>query len=364
MQVKNKLSFHKIRIFLSDLKNRYNKYRIVLRERKEVNGILKTIPNYKRLQDSQNDIIQNYYIEKIGRQINTLWHTLYLEGEFGFDSKYIPVDILFTEIIPKLNVSRFNEAYADKSGYEALFPCISHPINIMKMINGSIYVNGKIISKEVLRPYLPETGISILKPTLDTSRGNGVRIINWEDIDSQEKLNALLERSGDNFIIQEKIESHEVIKNLNSSSLNTLRIVSYRKDNDVYILSTTLKIGKSGSIVDNGHHGGYFCGVTDDGRLKKYLYTLNPFKRSRFTENGVEIEGIMLPNFDKIKSIVKQCALRLPYARYVGWDIGIRTDGEPVLIEINLRCPGGNIMQIPNGPLFGDYTDEILEEVF
>jgi hypothetical protein len=37
-------------------------------------------------------------------------------------------------------------------------------------------------------------------------------------------------------------------------------------------------------------------------------------------------------------------------------------DGEPVLIELN-QCPDCEFIQIFNGPMFGDYTDELMERI-
>ena len=48
--------------------------------------------------------------------------------------------------------------------------------------------------------------------------------------------------------------------------------------------------------------------------------------------------------------------LRFPFS--------VDEDGDPVLIEANLNCGGVFINQINNGPLFGDDTKKILDEVF
>ena len=50
-----------------------------------------------------------------------------------------------------------------------------------------------------------------------------------------------------------------------------------------------------------------------------------------------------------------------PLVRIVGWDIAVDEEGDPVFIEFNCN-PGQN--QMTYGPTFGDYTDEVLEEVF
>ena len=52
----------------------------------------------------------------------------------------------------------------------------------------------------------------------------------------------------------------------------------------------------------------------------------------------------------------------MPYLRLIGWDFTINDHNEVVFIELN-DGPGIEIMQLCNGPVFGDYTDEILQEV-
>ena len=49
-----------------------------------------------------------------------------------------------------------------------------------------------------------------------------------------------------------------------------------------------------------------------------------------------------------------------PFFKLISWDIGIDKDDEPVLIEYN--CHGQSIdFQAVNGPLFGEYTEEVLQ---
>jgi len=74
--------------------------------------------------------------------------------------------------------------------------------------------------------------------------------------------------------------------------------------------------------------------------------------------------GYQLPSYDKAVELVKKTHPRIAHFRSVSWDIAIVEDGTPVLIEANL-CRGGiDLLQLNNGPLFGDDTKIILDEVF
>jgi hypothetical protein len=48
----------------------------------------------------------------------------------------------------------------------------------------------------------------------------------------------------------------------------------------------------------------------------------------------------------------------------VSWDIAFDEQENPVLIEANLKDGELDFHQLNNGPLFGDDTEKILDEVF
>ena len=51
---------------------------------------------------------------------------------------------------------------------------------------------------------------------------------------------------------------------------------------------------------------------------------------------------------------------RLPYFDYVGWDVTVMPDGEPLLIEFNL-VPSVEGPQMMAGPMFGELLDEVID---
>lgn len=62
--------------------------------------------------------------------------------------------------------------------------------------------------------------------------------------------------------------------------------------------------------------------------------------------------------------MIKSIHPLIPHFRLVSWDVAICEDGEPMLIEANMRKGGINLNQFNNGPLFGDLTERVLDEVF
>jgi hypothetical protein len=56
--------------------------------------------------------------------------------------------------------------------------------------------------------------------------------------------------------------------------------------------------------------------------------------------------------------------MRLAHFRFIGWDLTLDKDGDPVLIEFNLS-PGTICGQLSTcTPIFGDMTDRVLEDFF
>ena len=56
--------------------------------------------------------------------------------------------------------------------------------------------------------------------------------------------------------------------------------------------------------------------------------------------------------------------VQVPHFRLVSWDFSINEAGEPILVEPNLCYGGIDVHQMCNGPVFGEDTKKILDEVF
>lgn len=65
-----------------------------------------------------------------------------------------------------------------------------------------------------------------------------------------------------------------------------------------------------------------------------------------------------------VRELVKKSAQRFPHFRLIGWDIAITENNTPMIIEANLTMSGMDVIETICGPLFGKYTEKVLEEVF
>ena len=333
-----------------------------MNSRKEINDIVHTY-NPPKLNYSEIKSAKLYYKSKGLKLENTNWHR-YIKSRNGkFHNDYIPDDIFRSIIDPKLNQKKQWPALLDKNLTYTLFSGFNQPKHIVQNINGFFYINGKLENVEMAIDVCLEKKSFLIKPTIDTGKGRMVKVynINSRDKDVESlKLSKLFRAYKKDFILQEVVEQSDVLKILNSSSLNTLRIMSYMNDNGVHIISAVLRIGSPDSEIDNYSAGGIVCGVNDNGQLKSNGYSSNGEVFSQ-TPSGITLGDYQLPNYHKVLNMIKDMHPIVPYFKIVSWDIGIDKNDEPIFIEYNTYNQSTYFHQIVNGPLLGKFTDEILE---
>lgn len=289
-----------------------------------------------------------------------LWYRLFSAETKIVDPRYIPNDIWFSKIVPYYSNMQFRRPYEDKCMHAVLFPDVKRPETIIMNMAGIYFdKNYKIIDKEKAIKLCLENKDSLIKPSVDSGEGRLIEFFDKEDI-RYEDINKTFTKLDCNFIVQKIVKQHEVISRFNEHSLNTIRILSFLFNGEVHMLSAILRIGSSGSRVDNIGAGGYACAIDNKGKLHEYGVNKNS-DWCKQTKNGIIFKGVEIPSYDKVIKIIKKEHQHLPHFKIIGWDMSIDQDGEPVFIEYN-SCPGQN--QFSCGPTFGDITEEVLEDVF
>lgn len=334
------------------------------KEKKDIaSGIKKSCRkiNANKLNAEQEKEIQNLYRSILGHNIPTDYHR-YFSARLGQYSKYyIPTSEYKTNIVGRLNIYTLKRAYTDKNMLDVLLPCAKHPHMYLKNINGYFFYEGQPVDKSEALKHCENLGRVIVKPSLD-SRGSGVRIVNLIDgVDtiSGENLSDLFDRYERDYLIEEVICQHERMDALNPTSLNTIRVLTYRNGMNVYVVYTVIRIGRKGKTIDNESAGGISARINPDGKLAKYAYGAPGDDNIEFTDSGVRLEGYEIPSYLKMLEFVKEQHLFLPWFDLIGWDIAINYDGDPVVIEFNITP---DLSQSANGPAFGEYTEMILKD--
>ena len=294
----------------------------------------------------------------------------------GIESdEYIPENVYYNRIEPVLNDKGYALAYADKNIYERVLPEFKSlfPKAYLRGINGNLYDENYALlrGERFLAGILAMGREYILKPATETSGGLSVKSIGINRDGDMEMENrvyspasfcALLKAEfNGNFILQEKIAQHAFFSAFNESSVNTVRIFTYRSvaSEEVHPLQAVLRFGRPGSLVDNQASGGWSCGISENGDL-------NSFAVDKYGRRSSELPGIIqangksVPGFAGMRELAIKIAGRFPFQRLLGFDFCLDRDGNVRLLEINCKNLEINFLQMNNGPLFGKYTDEII----
>lgn len=340
---------------------RYNQFRGQISARRYMRSLMK---KYDLPQLSKKEIkeAKEFYNSKGYRLKNTYWHQYYkgLNGEFH--KEYVPYDIFNPIINPIINQRRQWPALLDKNFTYTLFKDFNQPKPIVQNINGFYIINDEIVSLQgAIEACVTSKRKLIIKPTIDTGSGKMVNAFEVQDNKTtfnDYSIEGLFQLYKKDFVVQEFLEQSSVLKALNPSSLNTLRVVSYLNNNGVHILTSVLRVGKQGSFTDNFSTGGLFCGISKDGRLKGKGFGPKGEVVTE-TSSGVILKDIKIPNYEKVKNMIKAMHYVVPYFKIISWDIGINQSDKPFLIEYNTHRQGIDL-QIAAGPYLGEFTDEIL----
>lgn len=315
----------------------------------------------KPLTKGQEADVKAYFKKHFGREVPTYWHQ-YLYSRNGlWSEKYIPTSIYNSSIIWRLNKWQFRHAYADKGFYDTLFYDINRPRTIVKNVNGYYYDDSHALTENEAIERCSNLQEAIIKPSLGGTWGIGVKLIQSTDgiiTDTSRPVKELFDSYKQSFIIQERLEQHPDMAKLNPTSLNTIRVMSYRRGNEIIILYAVVRIGRNGQVVDNETAGGIKADIDLlTGRIKGCAIGSPKEKDMPFTDVGTPTDGYQIPNFQSVLDTVKEMHYRLPYFTLIGWDMSVDTEGKPVLIEWNRAA---ELSQVAHGPAFGDMTEEIL----
>lgn len=188
----------------------------------------------------------------------------------------------------------------------------------------------------------------ILKPSRGV-QGKGVKKIplknNKQTINLYHKIKNMKD---DTYIAEEVIEQQEELNAINPTSVNTLRVITFLKDDQVHVIGAILRIGRD-SHLDNFSSGGIAAavdinkGVIKTRAVSNYtsdVHEIHPETKER-------ILGREIPYWKDILRMVKASALVVPQVRTVGWDIAITVTG-PEIIEGNDNW-GKDTFQLPYG---------------
>lgn len=313
------------------------------------------------------------YWQKFGYVPEEFWFKFAGSRDGVMDPRFVPADLFYTELLPYLNNFEFAKAIDDKAYYDMWFPDAKQAKLVCRKVSGIFYDAGMdMISLEEAAGLCMDAGCELfVKPSLYTSGGKGIRTADTAEI-SIDEMTAILEETGSDLVVQERIEQHPVLAKLNPDSVCTIRISTLLMDGEVHIAHQLLRVGAPGEKTLLKGRGNYIAQILDGGRLHHKVLFFDPdpdnngyiLKWAEAADEGLYDEGFAIPSMDKVQECAKGLHPRLAHFRYIGWDFTVDSDGDPVLIELNF-APGHAHGQAGTcTPMFGEMTDRVLEEFF
>lgn len=333
---------------------------------------------YSNLGIKKSDIDETYvikhkqYWKQLKRSINPTWFNVYHFITKNPDIFYVPENIYFNIIEKKLNNRKLALAYADKNFYELFYEDTTlFPESIIRNIDKIFYDRSyKILNLDdnSLNKYLINYQKILIKPSTESGGGKNIQLFFNENGHFKNEKNQILSieylnsHYNQNYIIQNYIVQNKFLSQFNSSSVNTIRIFTYRslQTDEIIPLHAVLRIGKIGNYVDDQNVGGVACRILDTNKLNNYATNITGKKY--YEHNGVNFSDIpIITNINEMKEIAISIARKNIHSRLIGFDFTIDSDNNVKLIEINHLWIGINFFQMNGISLFGKYTDEVVQ---
>lgn len=337
--------------------------RFSVRRRYQRKGIdeLKTNITITPLSKEQKRQIREYW-HPYTKHICYKWHEYIYSLTGDFDVRYIPADLLSTDIENHLNDWYSAHGIDNKNNYQFYFPEVRHPEAVFHKMRGTWHIgNYELATFERVVEECLKYDHLIFKCALESGRGGGISF--WNAFEGKDALISALNRLPDDAVGQKFIGQHPALAQFNPTSVNTIRIVTLAFENETHVLAAYLRMGTDGSLLDNVSQTGLCAAINSDGTLKPkgldgpgHFHTKHPC--------GIVFDGFRVPGWDNVVKAAKTLHNKMGNFHLISWDFAVDEEEQPVFIEMNIKYGGMIFHEVMNGPLFGDMTDRVLNEVY
>lgn len=174
----------------------------------------------------------------------------------------------------------------------------------------------------------------ICKP-MDSGCGVGVSVIEANTIESWTELCSEMVSKG-SWVVEELIDQDEEMAKFNKSSINTVRLPSFKHGKKIIPAYPLVRIGREGSVVDNAAQGGVFaCVDVETGIVITNGFDELGNQYERHPDSNIYFKGYSIPKWKELLNLSKIIHSSLPeYHTYVGFDFALSRSGW-VLVEGN-----------------------------
>ena len=295
------------------------------------------------------------------------WHTF--SSYMNENVNFVPNDVARNYIEPILTPEAYQPFYNDKNSFGLFLNKEWMPKTFFRSMNGILYDENYVaVSPDNFFELFTGVDKLVVKPAKDMG-GRGVTLFKRigdrfvDDAANVLELEYLKKTYKSDFLIQECLKQSDYMSQFNPTSINTLRIATYRDvtTGKIDVIGAVLRIGGKGSFVDNACSGGSFVYVDRDGKLGKFA--CDEYGRTYTIYNDIDFENCeyIIPDFEQIKQFVYKVAQRMPHMSLFANDVAIDDTGTPRLIEVNTVQFSYWLYQFNGKPVFDQYTDDLIK---
>lgn len=265
---------------------------------------------------------------------------------------------------PYFAPDNYRYALQDKAYLPKIFSKGRQPMAIIRKSNG-IILDGDYnkISKEeatkICYDFISTGKEMVIKANASSGGGNTLVFVKDKTLKEVEKI---LTTYRSDYTVQESVIQHPTLAALNQSTVNTIRLTTFLLNGEVVPLGALIKIGNANVRVDGYKHDGRMMGIDmETGRTLNWILD-SKYNRDSVLPSGVDVSdnGIEIPFFKDLVKMAINCHYEVSKIRMIGWDIAVDENG-PIIIEANFSNDF-RMHQLLTGPLFGQYTEKILDE--
>lgn len=156
----------------------------------------------------------------------------------------------------------------------------------------------------------------------------------------------------DEATLQSPVESHPDLEAVFPGAAATIRVTTVHKDGEVFPVASNARFGTGKDELTQGPTNVRATIDLSTGRM------IGPAAKADWTpinahpDTGIELPGRAIPGF---KAALEMCVdhhKRIRQIAYVGWDVGITPEEEPMLFEGNAGHAGIKFTEAAVGPIF------------
>lgn len=316
---------------------------------KKIEFIVKRLTdmNYKAMLKTVSDIHK-----KTGKnRFFMLCDVVYCGFKYGAgysDYKYFEFYTLNAQQRKTYIVRATNNVIAAHCNKKEFYHCLNDKVEFDEKYSKFLkrdWLDFRTATKEDFMRFIEGKRAIIVKP-VDLTCGEGVEKLTVADFEDNEAVYNKLKSMPNAQLLEGYVEQHKKMSELYPYSVNTCRITTLLKGDDVHIMSASLRTGNNAKVVDNLSSGGMMAPIDIKTGIVSYSacdkqdmeYEVHPM-------TGTAIKGFEIPYWNEAIDMCKRAAKVTPEIRYSGWDVAI-TESGPVFIEGN-HLPGYALIQTP-----------------